>query len=296
MSEPLQPHRRKARPSLLAALLLLTCAASARPVAAQDYEILGIRYGTIAGFPLRGLLPDAPQGETLDIAMAVWIVRDADRTVLFDTGFFRESWLGRFDVRDYVRPDQAVARAGIDPADVTDIVVSHAHWDHMGGVELFPNATVWIQDAEYTYYTGEAWQPGGRSGGIDRADVAELLNRNTGGKLRLIPGDGVEILPGLTVYTGARHTYASQYLRVAGDPTYVLASDNAYLYVNIHEGRASATFSPDDREANRAAVRRMVELAGDAARVVPGHDAEQFRRFPEIGPGVVRVRAGGAGR
>ncbi|MEQ8330423.1 MAG: N-acyl homoserine lactonase family protein [Longimicrobiales bacterium] len=267
--------------------------AGPRPAAAQDYEILAARYGTVPGFPLRGLLPDAPEGETLDIAMAVWVVRNDERVVLFDTGFFRPVWFDRFEVRDYERPDSLLMRVGIRPEDVTDVVVSHAHWDHMGGLELFPEAMVWIQDAEYGYYTAAAWQPGGNAGGIDPDDIAHLVARNLAGSVRLIPGDDVEILPGITVYTGARHTYASQYVRVGGAAPFVLASDNAYLDRNVAEERAGATFSAVDRAGNVAAVRRMVELAGDAARVVPGHDPEVFERYPEVVPGVVRVRPGG---
>ena len=62
---------------------------------AQEYEILAVRYGSIDGFPLRGLLPDAPAEEVIDIALAIWVIRNDDRTVLLDTGFFREEWLGR---------------------------------------------------------------------------------------------------------------------------------------------------------------------------------------------------------
>jgi hypothetical protein len=54
-------------------------------------------------------------------------------------------------------------------------------------------------------------------------------------------GDNVEIFPGIRACTGARHTYASQYLRVDGNPPFVLASDNCYLYRNIAEHKASAT-------------------------------------------------------
>ena len=50
---------------------------------------------------------------------------------------------------------------GVDPASVTDIIISHAHWDHIGGIDLFPTATVWIQKAEYQYYTAT---PGSRAG------------------------------------------------------------------------------------------------------------------------------------
>ena len=278
---------------VLAVLALGPLGAATRSAAAQappDPEVYAVRYGTIADFPLRGLLPDAPEGQTLDIALAVWVVRTADRVVLFDTGFFRADWFERFEVRDFVRPDRAVARLGLDPDDVTDVVVSHAHWDHMGGLELFPSATVWIQRDEYVYYTADAWQEGANRGGIDRADIAHLVARNLAGTVRLVDGDGVEILPGLTVHTGARHTYASQYLRIDGPEPLVLASDNAYLYRNVDEDRAGATFSSDDRAANLAALARMVELAGAPERVVPGHDATVFERYPQVAEGVVRIR------
>lgn len=276
--------------SVLTAMVLL---AVPTPATAQDYEIFAVRYGTLEAFPLTSLLPDAPEGQVLDVAMAFWVIRGDDRTVLFDTGFFREEWLERFRIRGFVRPDRALARLGIEPEQVTDIIVSHAHWDHMGGIALFPQATLWIQSEEYGYYTDTAWQPGGRNGGIDRADVDELIRRNAAGHVRLIEGDGVEILPGITAFTGARHTYASQYVRVEtgveSELTFVLASDNAYLYVNLTDGRASATFSPEDHQANLAAVKRMIDLAGDPDRVIPGHDALQFARFPEVAEGVVRI-------
>ena len=57
----------------------------------------------------------------------------------------------------------------------------------------------------------------------------------------LIDGDDREILPGIHVYTGARHTYASQYIKVDGKPTFVLASDNVYLYRNIDTKAPIAT-------------------------------------------------------
>jgi len=260
-------------------------AAAAAPAAASpDWSIRAIRYATVPAFPLEGLMVGAPKDERIDIAMVVWLLRAGDRTVLFDSGFHRERWFKDFDIRDYLRPDEAVALAGVPADAVTDVVISHAHWDHMGGVDLFPKARVWIQKEEYAYYTGEAWQPEGRHGGIDPEDVAVLLHLNTEGRLRLVAGDDVEILPGLRVYTGARHTFASQYLRAAtAGGFFVLASDNCYLDRNLAEGVASATFSETDRPANLAAQKRMVALAGARERVIPGHDQRQFERFPTEG-------------
>jgi glyoxylase-like metal-dependent hydrolase (beta-lactamase superfamily II) len=248
-----------------------------------EYSIQAIRYAILPGFPAAGLVMGAPKDEKMDIAMVIWLIRGGGRTILFDSGFHREKWFKNFPMTEYLRPDEAVKLAGVKPEEVTDIVISHAHWDHMGGIDLFAKANVWIQKDEYRYYTGDAWQPGGNHGGIDPEDVKQLLQVNTEGRLRLVDGDNVEILPGIRAYTGAHHTYASQYLRVEGNPAFVLASDNCYLYRNLAEHAASATFSEADHAANIAAQARMIELAGSADRVVPGHDTLQFQKFPTEG-------------
>jgi glyoxylase-like metal-dependent hydrolase (beta-lactamase superfamily II) len=188
-----------------------------------------------------------------------------------------------------MRPDDAVRQAGLEPGQVQDIILSHTHWDHADGAELFPQATVWIQKDEYAYYTGAAWQEGGRHGGIEPADMLYLLKRNTEGKLRLIDGDDREILPGIRVYTGARHTFASQYVRIDGDPPVVLASDNCYLYRNLETHTAIPTFEPADRDGNLRALERMIALAGARDRVVPGHDPLVFSRYPTEGR-IARIR------
>lgn len=272
---------------LLAAAALVS--STALGAQAPDYDIHAIRYGSIEGFPVSSLVIGAPADERMDIDLVFWVIRDASRTILFDTGFHRAGWFDRFDITDFLRPSEAVQLVGVAPEDVTDVIVSHAHWDHMGSIDDFPGAKIWVQADEYAYYTGPAWQDGGRGGGSDPADIVELVRRNTDGLVGLIDGDDVEILPGIRVYTGARHTYASQYIRVAGTPPYVLASDNAYLYRNLREGRPVATFESADTTSSKNALIRMIELAGDTARVVPGHDPGQFLRFPSEGR-VARIR------
>ncbi len=278
----------------LALLASVTLAASQQPADVQapatpPYTIDAIRYATVPQFPLAALMMGAPREQRVDIAMVVWLIRGGGHTILFDSGFHRPKYIEQFKVTEFLSPDEAVRLAGVDPAQVTDVIISHAHWDHMGGIDLFPNATIWIQKAEYEYYTGAAWQPGGKHGGIDPDDVTELLRRNLRGQVRFVGGDDSEILPGIRAFTGARHTFSSQYIRVAGEPVFVLASDNCYLYENLKQHRASATFEPADEKANLAAQERMVSLAGAAERVVPGHDLSQFERFPTKGR-IARIR------
>lgn len=251
------------------------------------YEVYAIRYAVIPDFSVAGLVAGADGQRKIDIAMMVWLIRGGGRNVLVDAGFYRPQFFKSWKVRDFVRPDDAVAHAGPRPQEITDVILSHAHWDHADGADLFPNAQIWIQKDEYRYYTSDAWQPGGKHGGIDPDDVQMLVGFNTAGRLHLVDGDQ-EILPGIRVYTGGRHTYASQYVSVpTRSGTIVLASDNMYLYENLEKHAPIAqTF---DAASNLKAQDRMKEIAGDPKRVVPGHDPAVMTRFPQVAPGVVRV-------
>jgi glyoxylase-like metal-dependent hydrolase (beta-lactamase superfamily II) len=264
---------------LLAALVVTLLGSASTP----EYAIEAIRYADSPGDPVADLVIGAPKDEKIDTIYALWLIRGGGRNILFDSGFHRQRWFKEWTIKDYMRPDEAVRLAGVNPEDVTDVVISHAHWDHMGGIDLFPKANVWIQKDEFRYYTAEAWQPGGDHDGIDPDDVQELVRLNTAGRLRLVNGDDVEIFPGIRAYTGARHTFASQYLRIEGNPPFVLASDSVYLYRNLKEHKASATFSEADHAANIKNQDRMIQLAGSPERVVPGHDALQFQKFATKG-------------
>jgi len=270
-------------------LVSLVLAAGISAANSPEYSIVAIRLADSPGDRVAEMVMGAPQDERIDSIYAMWLIRGAGRNILFDSGFHRARWFKEWTIKDYLRPDEAVKLSGVQPEEITDIVISHAHWDHLGGIDLFPKATVWIQKEEFRYYTGEAWQAGGDRGGIDPEDVQALVRINTEGRVRLVDGDNVEILPGIRAYTGARHTYASQYLRVDGNPPFVLASDNSYLWRNLRERKASATFSDADHAANIKNQTRMIELAGSIDRVIPGHDALQFRKYPTEGR-VARIK------
>src|SRR5438105_5268116 len=253
----------------------------------QQYEVYAIRYATIPAFPVAGLIADADKERKIDIAMMIWLIRGGGHTILFDSGFYRPQFFKSRTVRDFVRPDEAVGRLGVKPDEVTDVILSHAHWDHADGADLFPKAQIWIQKDEYTYYTGEAWQPAGKHGGIDPEDVDVLLKANMAGRLHLIDGDR-EILPGVHVYIGGKHTWQSQYMSVTTrSGNVVLASDNMYLYENLEKHAPIAqTF---DRESNLHAQDRMKTIAAKPELIIPGHDPAVLTRFPKVADGVVRI-------
>ena len=223
----------------------------------------------------------------MDIALMVWLVRAPQRVVLMDAGFYREKFITRWKPVDYVKPSVAVERAGVRANQVTDIIISHVHWDHLDGADLFPNARVWIQRAEFEYYVDSVGRP--RRSTIDSLDARMLADLNRAGRVQLVDGDSAEVFPGVRVFTGGKHTFASQYATVAtASGTVVLASDNAYLYENFDRRRPIAQTL--DSVSNLAAQARMLRLASDPRLVVPGHDPNVFVRFPEPGNGVARIR------
>jgi glyoxylase-like metal-dependent hydrolase (beta-lactamase superfamily II) len=224
----------------------------------------------------------------MDLAMMVWVIRGhSGRVILFDAGFYREKFLRQWRPVDYVRPSIALADLRIRPDEVTDVVISHVHWDHLDGADLFPRARVWVQQDEYERHVGAGGERLDPT--IDPDDAAMLAGIRADGRLKLVEGDGKEIIPGVTVYTGGRHTFASQYMAVRmAASVIVLASDNVYLYENL-DLRVPIAQSLD-RAANLLAQDRMRSLASEERLIVPGHDPAVFQRFPAVSPRVARIR------
>lgn len=254
-----------------------------------NYEVYAIRYATLPGFAVSGLVAGADRTRKLDIAMMIWLVRGDGRNILVDSGFYREQFMRQWHPADYVKPSEAVKRTGLKPEDITDIIITHMHWDHADGMDLFPNARIWIQKDELQYYAGEAWQSRGTHGGIDPDDVLAAVKLNTQGKLKLVNGDAQEILPGVTCYTGGKHTYASQFVGVTtAAGVVVLASDNVYLYENLEKHVPIAATL--DAESNLRAQDRMKQLAANPKLIIPGHDPAVMTNFPNPEAGVAKIQ------
>lgn len=258
-----------------------------RPSAPPAYEVYAVRYATIPQFKVSALLAGADTSRRIDIAMMVWVIKGGGRTVLLDAGFHRDDLVNRWHPTGFVPPSEALGRLGIKAEDVTDVIISHVHWDHLDGVDLFPRARVWMQREEFEHHLDSTGAVRNRA--IDAGDAKILASIARDGRVTLVDGDGKEIIPGITVYTGGKHTFASQFATVAtGSGTIVLASDNVYLYENLAKHAPIAQTL--DSVSNVRTQDRMKSLASDPRFIVPGHDPEVFVRFPSPGNGVAQIR------
>jgi len=283
------------RMSLCAAVIVTLAALGCGPRAANvssttpatpQFEAYAIRYASIP-FRVSGLIAGADTSRRLDIAMMVWLLKAPGRNVLVDAGFYREPLVTRWKPNGFMKPSDAVAKFGVRPEEVTDVIVSHVHWDHLDGADLFPNARIWIQREEFEHHLNADGSVRDRA--IDAVDAKMLSQIALQGRVRLVDGDAKEIIPGITVYTGGKHTFASQFATVKlASGTAVIASDNMYLYENLEKHLPIAQTL--DAASNLRAQERMTTLASDPRLIVPGHDPAVFSRFSSTGNGVVRIR------
>jgi len=275
---------------LRTAMLVLLLAVTQPPAQPVIYEAFAVRFGILPAFSVSGLVAGADRERTLDIPVMVWLLKGSNgRVVLIDSGFYRQRFLDQWKPSDFRTPAVAVEAAGVTAGAVTDIIISHAHWDHVDGADLFPHATVWIQREEYRYYTGEAWHARNTHGGVDADDMLALLKINTAGRLKFVEGDDQEVLPGIRCYIGGRHTRESQFCTVKlASGTAVFTSDNVYLYENFDKHVPIAQTL--DAASNLKAQDRAMALASDPRLLVPGHDPAVFERFERVAEGVVRIK------
>jgi glyoxylase-like metal-dependent hydrolase (beta-lactamase superfamily II) len=271
------------------AILCMTLLPAIHAQPKPQYAIYAIRYATVPGFSVSGLVEGADPARKLDIAMMIWLIRGNGRNILFDCGFYREQFMTKWKPVNYIKPSEALGKLGLKPEDITDVIISHLHWDHADGMDLFPKARIWLQKDELQYYAGEAWRSPGTHGGVFAEDVMAAVKLNLDGRMSLVNGDAQEILPGITAFTGGKHTYASQFIAVnTAVGAVVLASDNLYLYENLEKHLPIAQTL--DRESNLRAQDRMKQLAADPRWIIPGHDPLVMTKFPQAAPGVVKIQ------
>ncbi|MDP9042654.1 MAG: N-acyl homoserine lactonase family protein [Bacteroidota bacterium] len=280
--------------SLLLSVILVTGSLGSNAQSPPVYEIYALKYFGLHSVPVSELALGAPRKDTMNMFFMYWLIRGNNgKNILVDAGFLNDLDIFKtLNKTFYVRPDSVLLEMNLKADEITDIILSHPHWDHIDGVSLFPKAHIWIQKEDYNYFVGEAWQKEGRHGGFYKRDVDSLVSLNLVGKLTPVEGDDKEIFPGIRVYTGSRHTYNSQYVMVQTDgDKVILASDNIWIYYNLNHLKSSpypnGTF---DTTAYVRSMQRMKTQASNIKYIIPGHDPAVFTRFHPIKSDIVQIR------
>ncbi|NSL86316.1 N-acyl homoserine lactonase family protein [Chitinophaga sp. Mgbs1] len=278
---------------ILLALMAISGKASAQK--APDFQIYALRIGAMAyKTPVAMWSQDPASKDSVSGVFSFWLLKGSNgEKYLVDAGFrngLKEA--AELSVSYIIRPDSALLQLGIRPEEITDIIITHPHWDHINGVTFFPRAKVWIQQKDYHYFANDAWQSKDSShSGFTREDVQALQQLTTSNRLAFIDGDNKTILPGITVFTGARHTYESQYVRIgSGKDAVIIASDNIWIYNSLEKNLPAPTYGTFDQAGQVAAIKRMKTMVADPRFILPGHDGAMYDRFEKISENTIRIK------
>jgi glyoxylase-like metal-dependent hydrolase (beta-lactamase superfamily II) len=254
----------------------------------DEYQIFAIKYTDGQNIAAQRMIAGANPADSIRVCNMFWLLKGANgRNILVDVGFIDTTKTG---IKNYVSPDLMLQRMNVKPSDITDIIITHPHNDHIGGINLFPDAKVWMQKDDFGYFVGGAWQENGFSRGFQKNDVRNIIEINLQGRLKLIEGDNVEIMPGIKVFTGSKHTFENLYLLVNSNSKTnktVVASDAIWFYYNL-DGLLPATLCMDPK-AYVEAMKRMKTLVTNPDLIIPGHDDQVFSKFPEISKWIVKI-------
>jgi glyoxylase-like metal-dependent hydrolase (beta-lactamase superfamily II) len=185
-----------------------------------------------------------------------------------------------------------VEEMGVLADDITDIVLSHAHFDHMGSVEKFPNAKLHLQKRELLSWIELMAMPrqfGFLTAVLDPDDIYSALDAAKEHRLMLVEGDEDDVVPGIHVRSGPGHTFGQQFVIletakgrvvVAGDCIYgaqnLTGTNNDGVYIPLGSGIGSAL------DQLKSVDRINKEIGGDLDRLVILHDFDRWGRFTMI--------------
>lgn len=182
------------------------------------------------------------------------LLRGEGHTALVDVGSFGQRGLIR----------KRLQACGLSPADVTDVILTHSHWDHSINWVMFPNATTWIGAEELAWSVAQPW-------GHDT--VPELyvreLDRDPRTR-RIAPGE--TILPGLTAGFAPGHTPGHLFFLLS------TAERDILFTGDCAKNRAELLSLTADMTLDAAESRRSMETIWAHWRrrpgtlLVPGHD------------------------
>ncbi|MGL5169076.1 MAG: MBL fold metallo-hydrolase [Afipia sp.] len=199
------------------------------------------------------------------------IVNFGDRVVLFDTGMGTSKLFGPTTER----LQKSIAEAGLKPEDVDAIVCSHAHVDHIGGIvgaddkPLFPNAQVYISQADLEFWTDEKKMDGPLKDFIAHArkNLMPVRDRIVFFK------DGQEFLPGITAISAPGHTFGHHMFMIQSEGKSFLGDLTHHQVLLLERPRMEFAYDSDPKMAAATRVRMLDMLAANKTAVMSYHFA-----------------------
>lgn len=242
------------------------------------HEVYAIKYAELKGrHPTEIFLGADPHEAAVDMDYFIWVIRSAERLIVVDMGFNREIAARRG--RAFLRcPTQGLAALGIDGSAVTDVIISHMHYDHVGNYDLFPAARFHLQDREMSFATGRQMRHRCLCTAYEVEDVCAIVRNVYRGRVEFHDGDDA-IAPGISVHLAPGHTAGLQFVRVSTAKGWLVLASDACHY-RRHLERDEVFPLVVDVAGLLEGYERLRRLASNPELIIPGHDPWVMQAFP----------------
>jgi len=247
------------------------------------YKIYGIRHA-VNTTRTRGnnFILDADPTAPLQLDFYSWVLIGEDRTIVVDTGMdpLKGSRSGHHQV---ISPIEGLRALGVDAETVDTVLLTHAHYDHLGYLAAFPQAKFYMQAAEMDYVTGPWMETPWFRHAYYVDELQQLVALLHAGRLHL-HGLEMEITDGVSVHWVGGHCAGQEIVRVRTARGWVvLASDAIHYYEEYERGVPFAVaFNLSDMLAAHNLIRSLAESDD---HVLPSHDPRMVDLYPAALPG-----------
>ncbi|CAN5320030.1 N-acyl homoserine lactonase family protein [soil metagenome] len=250
-------------------------------MAESEYEVLILRYGTRQTVRSEVYLNYANYHEAdgpIGMDYFVWVIRNADRTVLVDTGYSPAGGASRKRTT-LVPPPEIWSALGITPESAPTILLTHAHYDHTGNLDYFPQSRIVTAAAEYAFWTGKHAHRVQFHHSAEDPDLAVLVAAHDAGRVELFSGRRT-IAPGIEMIEIGGHTPGQSVVLVQTAAGPVLLASDAIHYYEEYEADMPFMSVADlvGMYEGFDSIRALVDV-GTVKHLVSGHDPDTLGRF-----------------
>ncbi len=254
----------------------------------QEPELFGLMYGKSL-YSSKHIFHDGDK-EKIPFGWFFWAVKEGDDVTLIDCGVTHDDLLSNWKIEEYTEPAELLAQISIHPDDVSKVIITHTHADHMDGCDEYSNAEFFIQRREWDALKSSYKRA------VEKNKVSDSLMRRFNllsskdkeGNLTVIGGDR-RITDAISVELHPYHTKGIQSVIVdKSQKTFNFVIDNAYVYENFEDRRPVGT--AHDEEGNAQFLEDLSRRMSERYIIIPGHDLEVLERFEKIHENIVRFR------